>query len=133
MNALNMEMDHFEVSFDIQEHGTPIPVGYKKNSGHLVWDVKIKFTRKARWVNYGHKTDDPEGLNFTGVVSRDSIRIIFTYAALNGLEVGAEDIKNAYIQAPTSEKHYIICRGVWNSQRESCSHQKSTLWWKVFW
>lgn len=109
MDALGMEMDNVEVAFDIQEDGTPIPVGYKKASGHLVWDVKMDFTRKARWVKDGHKTADPEGSNFAGVVSRDSIRIVFTYAALNGLDICAADIKNAYIQAPTSEKHYIIC------------------------
>ena len=31
------------------------------------------------------------------------------YVALNGLPIYAADIKNAYLQAPTSEKHYIIC------------------------
>lgn len=39
----------------------------------------------------------------------DSIRITFTYAALIDLKVCAVDIKNAYIQDPSSEKHYIIC------------------------
>jgi len=43
------------------------------------------------------------------VVSRESIKIALIYAALNGLEVIAADIKNAYLQAPASEKHYIIC------------------------
>ena len=41
--------------------------------------------------------------------SRESVRIAFTYAAMMGLPVMAGDIKNAYLQAPTSEKHYIIC------------------------
>jgi hypothetical protein len=43
------------------------------------------------------------------VVSRDSIRIAFTYAALNGLDVFAADIRNAYLQAPSSQKDYILC------------------------
>jgi hypothetical protein len=43
------------------------------------------------------------------VVSRESIRIALTYAALFGLPVIGADIKNAYLQAPSSEKHYIIC------------------------
>ena len=42
-------------------------------------------------------------------MSRDSVRIAFTLAAMNGLDIYAADIQNAYIQAPTSEKHYIIC------------------------
>mmetsp|Transcript_27022 Transcript_27022/g.31442 ORF Transcript_27022/g.31442 Transcript_27022/m.31442 type:complete len:84 (+) Transcript_27022:688-939(+) len=40
------------------------------------------------------------------VVSRESVRIAFTYAALNELPVMAADIRNAYLQARTSEKHY---------------------------
>ena len=68
----------------------------------------MDFTRKARWVKDGHRTEDPLGTNYAGVVSRDSVRIAFTLAAMNGLDICAADIQNAYIQAPTSEKHYII-------------------------
>ena len=46
-------MDNVEVDFDIQEDGTPIPVGYKKDSVHLVWDDKMDFTHKALWVKDG--------------------------------------------------------------------------------
>ena len=42
-------------------------------------------------------------------MSRESVRIAFTYAAMMGLPVMAGDIRNAYLQAPTSEKHYIVC------------------------
>jgi hypothetical protein len=35
--------------------------------------------------------------------------IAFTYAALNGLDVCAGDIRNAYLQAPSSQKDYIVC------------------------
>ena len=28
---------------------------------------------------------------------------------MNGLDICAANIQNAYIQAPTSEKHYVIC------------------------
>ena len=69
----------------------------------------MDFTRKARWVKDGHRTTDPIGSNYTGVVSRDSVRIAFTIVALNGLDICAADIQNAYIQVPTSEKHYVIC------------------------
>ena len=36
------------------------------------------------------------------------VRIALTYAALHGVEVLAADIRNAYLQAPTTGKHYII-------------------------
>ena len=46
---------------------------------------------------------------YAGVVSRDTMRIAFTYVALNDLDICAADIKNAYLQAPNSERHYTIC------------------------
>ena len=65
--------------------------------------------RKARWVKHGHKTPEPEQCTFAGVVSRESVRIALTYTSLNSLNVCAADIQNAYLQAPSSEKHYIVC------------------------
>ena len=56
----------------------------------------------------GHKTPDPVGSKCAGVVSRESVLIAFTYATLNGLDVCMADIRNAYLQSPTSQKHYII-------------------------
>ena len=76
---------------------------------HLVFDVKMDFTRKARWVLDGHKTPSPIGSTYAGVVSRESVRIAFTCAALNDVDIFAADIRNACLQAPSSEKHYIVC------------------------
>ena len=39
-----------------------------------------------------------------GMVSRESVRIALTLAALNDLEVKTLDIQNAYLTAPCSEK-----------------------------
>ena len=102
-------MTNVGVAFEVLEAGEKAPVGWKKATGHLVWDVKMDFTRKARWVLDGHKTTDPIGSTYAGVVSHESVRIAFTYAALNGLEVCAADIRNVYLQAPSSCKDYIIC------------------------
>ena len=71
----------------------------------MVFDVG---TFKARLCKDGHLTEDPEGSCYAGVVSRESVRIALLYAALNDIEVMAADIRNAYLQAATSEKHYII-------------------------
>ena len=108
-DALAKEMKNVWVAFDILENHQPVPVGWTKATGHLIWDVKMDFTRKARWVKDGHRTADPLGTNYAGVVSRDSVRIACILAAMNGLDICAADIQNAYIQAPTSEKHYVIC------------------------
>eukprot|EP00957_Ditylum_brightwellii_P015517 1168923-Ditylum_brightwellii.AAC.1 len=75
------------ILFEILPEGRSVPVGWKKVTGHLVFDVKMDITRKARWVLGGHKTADPEGSTYAGVVSRESVRIALTYASLNGLDV----------------------------------------------
>ena len=61
-------------------------------------------TFEARLCKDGHLTEDPDGSRYAGVVSRESVRIALMYAALNNLPVMAADIRNAYLQAPTSEK-----------------------------
>jgi hypothetical protein len=102
-------MTNIGIAFEVLEKEQSAPPGWKKVTGHLVWDLKMDFTRKARWVLDGHLTPDPIGSTYAGVVSRESVRIAFTYAALNGVDVCAADIRNAYLQAPSSCKDYIIC------------------------
>jgi hypothetical protein len=95
-----------------------VPPGWLKASGHLVFDVKMDFTRKACWVKDGHKTPDSATSSFAGVVSCDSIRISLMHAALLGLpELGA-DIQNAYLQALSLEKHFIICGSEFGIENE---------------
>ena len=101
-DALALEMFNVGVAFEILEEGQTAPIGWEKASRDLFWDVKMDFTRKARWVLDGHKAPDPIGSTFAGVVSCESVRIAFTYAALNGQQVFAGDIRNAYLQAPSS-------------------------------
>ena len=108
-DALNKEMDNLKVAFDILPNDKAMPPGYTKASGHIIFDVRMTLERKARWVKDGHKTPEPEWSTYAGVVSRESVRIALTYAALNNLPVCGCDIQNAYLQAPASEKHYIIC------------------------
>ena len=91
-DAINKEMTNVGVAFEVLEDGRHPPPGWALVTGHLIFDVKIDFTRKARWVLDGHKTDDVSYSTYAGVVSRESVRIMFTYAALNGLDVCAADI-----------------------------------------
>ena len=107
-DAIDLEMDTIMPAFNIIDGEKP-PPGYSEASGHIIFDVKIGFTRKSRFVKSGHLNSDPIDSNFAGVVSRDSVRIIFTYAVVSGLDIYAADIKSAYLQAPTSEKHFIRC------------------------
>ena len=47
-DALAKEMKTVGVAFDVLEDHQRVPVGWSKASGHLIWDVKMDFTRKAR-------------------------------------------------------------------------------------
>ena len=49
-------------------------------------------------------TETPATITYSSVVSRDSVRIAFLYAALNDLKVFACDIQNAYLTAKCREK-----------------------------
>ena len=72
---------------------------------HMIFDVKMEdFRRKARFVAGGHMTKAPSAMTYASVVSRETIRIALTIAALNGLQVKCGDVMNAYIQAPVIEK-----------------------------
>ena len=60
-------------------------------------------------MNYGHCTPEPTMLSYASVVSRERIRIVMTYTSFMKFDFMASDIRNSYLQTPTSEKHYVIC------------------------
>jgi hypothetical protein len=93
MEALQKEMVNIGIAFEVLEDKASAPKGWNKVTGHIIWDVKMDFTRKARWVLDGDNQADPEGCRYAGVVSRESVRIALTYAALNVLEVCAADMR----------------------------------------
>ena len=110
--SIRKEMTNVGVAFEILEPslGQKVPPGWRKVSGHLIFDVKMTLERKSRWVLDGHLTEKVSNIStYAGVVSRESVRIALTYAALNGIDVTAADIRNAYLQAPSSQKDYVIC------------------------
>ena len=76
----------------------------------MIYNVKMDFTSKDRWVKDGHRTPDPEFSSYAGALSRESICILLTHAAMHSVPVVAADVRNAYLQAPTSEFVFIICR-----------------------
>ena len=107
--SINAEMPKIHGS--VVEHDGEISqlVGYQEITGHIIFDVKLaeNFRRKARYVADGHKTETPTSVTYSTVVSRDSVRICLTIAALNDLEVLAADVENAYLTAPCREKVWL--------------------------
>jgi hypothetical protein len=64
--------------------------------------------RKARFVAGGHTTDTPHTMTYASFVSRESVRIALTLAALNDLDVKMDDIENAYLTSPITEKVWTV-------------------------
>jgi hypothetical protein len=56
----------------------------------------------------GHMTGAPTIMTYTSMVSRETVRIALTIAALNDLKVKAADIPNAYISALIKEKVWHV-------------------------
>ena len=79
-------------------------IGFQEITCHVIFDVKMDFTRKARFVAGGHLTEAPGSITSSSVVSRDSICLAFLIAGLNDLDVLAGDVTNAYLNAPCREK-----------------------------
>jgi hypothetical protein len=93
----------FEFSDDDQA-----PIGYKRIDCHMIFDIKTDLIRKARYVAGGHQTAVPKESMYSSVVARDSVRLAFLIASCNGLSMLAEDVQNAYLNAPKAESCYTI-------------------------
>ena len=79
-------------------------IGFQEIGCHLIFDVKIDFTRKARFVAGGHTKEAPPAITYSRVVLRDSVRLAFMLTALNGLDIVSCDLENAYLNATNREK-----------------------------
>ncbi len=75
---------------------------------HFVFDVKHDGRRKARLVADGHLTAVPDESVYSGVVSLRGFRLVAFLAELNNLEFWATDVSNAYLEAFTKEKLYVV-------------------------
>ena len=109
-DAIRKEMDAVRVAFKILDPGDAIPATFQQICCHMIFDVKMEdFRHKARYVAGGHMTETPATLTYASVVSRESVHIALTMAALHGLEVKTGDIKNVYLTAAVSEKIWTTC------------------------
>ena len=105
-DAIAKEMENVRVTFQLHEGDPKSLIGYQEVKCHMIYDVKLgeNFRRKARLVCQGNRTETPTSVTYSSVVSRDSVRICFTIAALHDLQVMAADIQNAYLSAPCRER-----------------------------
>ncbi len=100
-------LDEYSVFGDRGKNGDP-PEGYRKITAHLVYDIKHDGRHKSRMVAGGHLTPVPVESVYSSVVSLRGVRICAFLAELNDLDLWAADVGNAYLEALTKEKVYII-------------------------
>ena len=79
-------------------------IGFQEIGCHLVFDIKMDYTRKACFVASGHPASAPSLLTYSSVVLCDSICLAFLIAALNDIDIMSCDLENAYLNAPCHEK-----------------------------
>ena len=99
-------MRNVSIVFEFMKPREKPPADHAYLPCHMVFDVKMDFTSKARYVADGHLTPDPIASTYAAIVLRESVWIALTYAALNDMEIMATDIENAYLPAPTTEKYW---------------------------
>ena len=129
-DATNLEMVNIRPALEVWENEEDELIGYQKIKCHLIFDIKLgeNFRRKARYVAGGHTTETPASLTYSSVVSRDSVRIAFLLAALNGLDIKVCDIQNAYLTADCRENIYTIAGPEFGSERGKIMIVKKALY-----
>ena len=87
-----------------------VKLGHKFCDTYMIVDIKMdgQIAWKAKIVPNGHKTDAPSSIIYSSVVSKDGVRMAFTIAALNNLEIMACDIRNSYLNALCRAKLWTV-------------------------
>ena len=116
-------MGKAEISYDEVEGCTPEEVRqgeideievFQDITCHIIFDVKMDFTRKARYVANRAMTDTSVGLYYSSFVSRYSVRIALLVSTLNYLDVLACDVYKCISQHSITKDDLVCCRsGVW--------------------
>ena len=84
------------------------PQGYQKINVCLGFACKHDGCHKVWLVAAGNLTPDPIDSIYSGVVSTRSLGLSIFLAKLNTIDVWGADIGNAYLEATTKEKIYIV-------------------------
>ena len=127
--AINKEMSKVKISWKIDDGHTPsearaatatVFVIFQEIGCHLIFDVNMDFTRKARFVVGGFTTEASSSITYSSVVSRDSVRLVFTIVDLKGVDVMSCDLDNAYLN--------VMCRKkIWFKGGTECGEDKGKV------
>jgi hypothetical protein len=89
--------------------GATPPAGYQFAKLRMIFDVKHDLRRKSRLVIGGHRVDASGHTVYSSVVQLSSVRLLNVIAKAQGLRCIAGDFGNAYLNAHTNEKVYVVC------------------------
>ena len=101
------QIDEYAAFKDLGFKAEP-PPGYKRIRVHMVYAIKHDLRRKSRLVADGNLTDVPLESVYSSVVSLRGLRTTIFLAELNQMELWCTDIGNAYLEAETLEKIYVV-------------------------
>jgi hypothetical protein len=108
-DAVRKEMKNVRITFKILNGEDSVPPTYQDIRCHMIFDVRMEdLRRKARFVAGGNTTDTPHTMTYASVVSRESVIIALTLAALNYLDVKMADIENTYLTTQITEKVWTV-------------------------
>lgn len=99
-------MQNNRLAFKFLAEDESVPIEYKWIRCHMIFDVKMDSTRKARFVAGEHMTNPPWSITYSSVVSCNSLCIAFLLVALNEVDILATDIGDTYLNTTPNEKTY---------------------------
>ena len=71
----------------------------------MVFDTKMDFTGKSLYFATGCNSSKSYESRYAGVVKHESVHIVFTYAAINGIDIMAADTQNNYLTELCSKSY----------------------------
>ena len=103
-----MFQKHEKAQYDKQKKVLSAPQGYQKIRVHLIFAIRYDGRHIARLVADRCLSPEPVESIYSGVVSLRNVRLLIFLGKLNNLELWGADNGNAYLEAVTEEKLYII-------------------------
>ena len=100
----NTLWENVKIPFQVIPKGKKPPNGFQYINCHMVLDIKMDFQRKIDLVVGAQMTHTPDTITYSSVVTRETLCIALTMAALHDLEVKVAEVLNAYVAAHNHEK-----------------------------
>ena len=99
-------MENVNITFQTIPGGEKPPNGFQYVNCHMAFGIKIEgFCRKACLVAGRHMTNSTDTIIYSSVVTRETMHIALTMAALHDLDIKVADVLNTYVMASNIERY----------------------------